>query len=391
MVLLFFLISLFLLNLIFVPRVEAVAYTWDGGGVDANWNTANNWSSNIVPTSADTVTFDNACASNCSPTINANVTVAGLTMAANYAGTITQAAGVTLTVNGTLSVAGGTFVGGNSTIDINGSFSQSGGGFTPSSATTTISQNFTLSGGTFTGAGKNLTFDGDISQQSTFNCSGNFNTASNVSSVNVAKTSNTSAFILASGCTLSVASVSTNGPMTVNTGAVLTGTGNWSSNTVTNSGTLSAVSATSTISGNFANTGTFNHNNGTVSFSNAAHTISGSTTFYNLVMTGISTARTLTFTAGTTQTVLGTLNLTGSSGKVLSLRSSSPGTQWSINPQGTRTVSYVNVQDSNNTNVATIYGGTGSTDSLNNTNWVFTSQPPNAPTSLGPTALVEGS
>ncbi len=33
-----------------------VTRTWDGGGADANWNTAANWSADTVPTSADIIT-----------------------------------------------------------------------------------------------------------------------------------------------------------------------------------------------------------------------------------------------------------------------------------------------------------------------------------------------
>ena len=54
---------------------------------------------------------------------------------------------------------------------------------------------------------------------------------------------------------------------------------------------------------------------------------------------------------------------------MLKLRSSSSGTQWNINPQST-SVSYVDVQDSNNAN-ATVIAAASSTNSGDNTNWNF--------------------
>ena len=36
----------------------ATNYTWRGGGADANWSTAENWSPNGVPTKGDNVIFD---------------------------------------------------------------------------------------------------------------------------------------------------------------------------------------------------------------------------------------------------------------------------------------------------------------------------------------------
>lgn len=131
------------------------------------------------------------------------------------------------------------------------------------------------------------------------------------------------------------------------------------------------------VAGNLANTaGTFNTNSKTVTLSGTNQTISGSTTFYNLTKQ-VSSADTLTFTAGTTQTITNTLTLNGASGQLLSLRSSSEDTQWNIDPQGTRTISYLDVQDSNNID-AVIFdtAGMNCNDSGNNTNWQFDITPP---------------
>jgi len=78
----------------------------------------------------------------------------------------------------------------------------------------------------------------------------------------------------------------------------------------------------------------------------------------------------VTFPAGGTITVTGNMILEGTGGNLLLLRSSASGTQWNIDPQGTRSVSYVDVQDSNNINAAQI-SASNSVDSGNNTGWIF--------------------
>jgi ethanolamine utilization microcompartment shell protein EutS len=111
------------------------AYVWDGGGGDAQWTTAANWSSDIVPGSSDTATFDNTCVTNCSPTIATTTTIAGLTMSAGYTGTLTQGNGYTFTVIGNFTMASGTFIGGSSTTTFTDYFTISGGTFVSASST----------------------------------------------------------------------------------------------------------------------------------------------------------------------------------------------------------------------------------------------------------------
>ncbi len=115
----------------------------------------------------------------------------------------------------------------------------------------------------------------------------------------------------------------------------------------------------------------FTAGTGTVLLSGRDQTLSGSTTFYNLTKS-VTAARTLTFAATTTQTVTNALTLNGASSNQLSLRSSQTGTQWKINPSGSRSIQYVDVKDSNNTNATAIDCTVGCTDSLNNTNWTLT-------------------
>jgi len=156
------------------------------------------------------------------------------------------------------------------------------------------------------------------------------------------------------------------------------GTGTWTLNAAldidgdfTNSaGTLNADGQAINVAKGWNNTGgTFTHGDNTVTFDSAnTSLIEGNTTFYSLACT--TGGKQLTFEAGSTQTVEGTstLTLTGSPGNLITLRSSSAGTQWNINPTGTINVSYVDVQDSNNMNGVNI-NPSNSVNSGNNTNW----------------------
>ncbi len=150
--------------------------------------------------------------------------------------------------------------------------------------------------------------------------------------------------------------------------------------TFTISGGVFTAPASFTIAENFLHTGgTFTHNGGTVTLDGSNQTISGTTTF-NHFTKSVASAATLTLPAGATQTFVGTLTLNGANGQVLSLRSSSAGTQASIDPQGTRSLSYVNVRDNNNINTSVLYCVTGCVQSLNVTNWSFV--PPGVTVSL---------
>jgi hypothetical protein len=115
-----------------------------------------------------------------------------------------------------------------------------------------------------------------------------------------------------------------------------------------------------------ANAG-FSAGTGTVTLAGRNQTMSGSTTFYKLTKS-VSAADTLTLAATQTQTVQNTLTLGGLAGNLLSLRSSQTGTRWRIDPQGTRSISYVDVKDGNNIHT-TLIDPIDSTDSGNNINW----------------------
>lgn len=115
----------------------------------------------------------------------------------------------------------------------------------------------------------------------------------------------------------------------------------------------------------------YTNNNGTVTFKGpGTQTISGSSIFAGLAAT-TSTARTIKFAKGEKQTVTNSLSLNGIASNKLSLSSTTSGTAWKIHPSGTRSVSYLTVNDSNNVGVV-IACSDNCSDGGGNSNWDFT-------------------
>ena len=144
--------------------------------------------------------------------------------------------------------------------------------------------------------------------------------------------------------------------------------------TIASGATMNATTGDFNVSGDWANSGTFNHKDGTVTFDGTGQTLSGATSFYNLTK-NVNAADMLTFTSGTANrtTITNALDLKGQENKLLSLRSSADDTQWEIDPQGTRAIEYLDVQNSNNVGATNINAvGQNCTDSGNNTKWSFT-------------------
>jgi len=133
----------------------------------------------------------------------------------------------------------------------------------------------------------------------------------------------------------------------------------------------------------------------TVTFNGTNQTIYGSNdhTFYNFTKV-VSATETLTFEAGQHQVMTGTTTLQGVSGGLLSLRSTSPGSYWYFDPQGTRVFQYLDTQDSYNHDhagdglVEIDTTGLFVVDSGNNVNWIFPGPP--IITNLRPPEYVDG-
>jgi len=141
---------------------------------------------------------------------------------------------------------------------------------------------------------------------------------------------------------------------------------------ITVAGTFRPESNTVTLSGTWLKktSGTFTPATSTVVLNGTHQTVSGSTTFKNFTKT-VTSSGVLSFLAGSTQTFTGTLLLSGAEGQRLFLRSTTTGTQWNLNPQSTRTVQFLNVRDSRNTNATVIQCTTGCLDAGNDQGWNF--------------------
>jgi len=310
--------------------------------------------------------------------------------------------GNTLTLGGNLANSAGTLTSGANAIDVNGAFNNSGAAvFNAPSTTMNVAGNWTNAGtaafnsnsGTviFDGASGTQTLDsgGDSFSNLTHSAAGTLQLSGNALTVTGTLTQSSGTFdanalgttvaglATVSGGTYqaSTATQTFNGGLTLSGGTFTAGSASLvdvNGTFTLSSGTFTAPgsSGTFTVSGNFTHSGgTFTHNAGTVTLDGGDQTLAGTTTFNHLTKT-VASAATLTFPAGATQTIVGTLTLQGASGQLLALRSSSAGSQWNIDPQGSRNVSYVDVKDSKNSNAAAISPHT-SVSSGNNTNWSF--------------------
>ncbi|MDO8283313.1 MAG: thrombospondin type 3 repeat-containing protein [Thermodesulfovibrionia bacterium] len=135
---------------------------------------------------------------------------------------------------------------------------------------------------------------------------------------------------------------------------------------------LDAYNSTWNVAGNWTvnGNGIFTAGTSTIIFDGSGISkLTGNTTFNHLI--SITPGKQLTFTAGSNQTINGTLTLNGqAAGTKVKLRSSSNGSKWNITLASPQNVSYVDVQDSDaltNTVTATDSTTTGN----NNTNWIF--------------------
>lgn len=146
------------------------------------------------------------------------------------------------------------------------------------------------------------------------------------------------------------------------------GAGGFSTTQGTGTGTISMTAATAKtfVGGGSTYNCTLNQGGaGTL-------TITGANTFNDITNTN-ATASQITFPASTTTTV-NAFTLSGSSGNLVSLRSSTGGTRFTLSDaSGTVSVSFLDIQDSNATGGATwnAFTSNGNVDSGNNLGWIF--------------------
>ena len=248
----------------------------------------------------------------------------------------------------------------------------------------TLGGDFVNNGGTFTAGSSSIVIANTMVAQSI----AGFTTTGAVS---MTKTAGTATFAgNVSGGTFTINGIG--GILDLGTGLTHTFTGTWT----LSAGTLNGGSSTLKIGGNWVNSGTFDCGTGTVELNGSAlqAVTTGGSDFNRLTVTNASvagvsfadsfttayftntTAKSLmTFAAGRTYTITATggMNFQGTSGNLVKLRSSTPGSVWLINPSGgSWTANYLDVQDSVNIVQQTILPGGPSTDSGNNTNWFVT-------------------
>ena len=119
--------------------------------------------------------------------------------------------------------------------------------------------------------------------------------------------------------------------------------------------------------------------------------IAGNNTFNTIAGNYIAGTRTISFVAGSTQTV-SNFTVSGSSGSLWTLNSAITGTRWNLSKaSGTVSVDYLSIRDSNATGGATWYAGANSTDGGNNSGWTFTAPPsPSGPVAIGTGITIGG-
>lgn len=142
-----------------------------------------------------------------------------------------------------------------------------------------------------------------------------------------------------------------------------------------NSGTFTAQAGTLTVGGNFTNNSTFTQGTGTVVLNTTTSaTVAGSgspaVTFNNLTIA--TSDKTVQFTVAETFRVNGLLTITGTSGHNAVITSTT-GSQWYINHQGTENVTYATISKSgcDGSSTSITLNGTNTNGGTNGTCWAF--------------------
>ena len=305
----------------------AATLTWSGGGTDTLASNPVNWSGNVSPQNGDDVIFDGTSTKDC--IWNLDIALSSLNINSGYSGTVLL----------------------NSNLVIKEIITWTGGG------TDTLASNpANWSGGVAPENGDNIVFQG------TEDCLWDFTIAPSslrlnpdfagtvTLSTNLAITGNVS--IEGGDFNLNDKALTVDGDLLIGP-----------------NGTLYATSSIIGVTGDWINRGAFVSGSSTVILISMNRTVYGNNTFYNLVkMT--NSADTLYFEAGRTQVISNNLIVRGTSGHLLSLRSTMEGQQYSLNAQGTRNMSFVNIKDINNIS-SIIIDAADSEDGGNNTNINF--------------------
>ena len=333
-------------------------------------------------TTAGSTVLSMATATSFTFTGTSNISAAmSVTRTFNFGGTAGATASNRLNINLTSGASVPTFTGSFRQINFTGSTSNPGAavischGFTLASGGTYTSTDFTTVGtGTLTYTGKSI----DILDINTAGITTTLADAGqNVTTTLTNGTLNLAGFTLTN--TTSAATATGTKNLTFNGGTLVCSAASataWN-NAVPTGFTTTAGTGTGTISMTAATAKTFvgggSTYNCTLNQGGAGTlTITGANTFNDITNTN-ATASQITFPASTTTTV-NAFTLSGSSGNLVSIRSSTGGTRFTLSDaSGTISVSFLNIQDSSATGGATWLAPTasGNVNNGNNIGWAF--------------------
>lgn len=144
--------------------------------------------------------------------------------------------------------------------------------------------------------------------------------------------------------------------------------------TIDPTGTVNGESGALRLAGDWDNTGTFNAGTSSVEIVDgcgvASSTVSGSSSFNDLDITSAS-AKQVSFEAGETTTVTGNLALTGASGSLLQVSSTTGGVAALLDVQGTSNTSFIDVQDNDASAGNDVVLTVGSVKGANTPGWTL--------------------
>jgi len=280
-------------------------------------------------------------------------------MQGTYSGDLTfSGAGAKTTENGTITVGGNWDVsGGTATLNTN-------------NTSMTVTGNITNSGGT----GNITSGSGTISLQGNWTSTGTF--TANTGTVTYAKTTGGQTV---GGLTYNILTLSNSSNTDTAGGAITAATLN-----TTAGGILNMVTYDLSVT-NVTNSGIIRTQSVSAAPLTAGKTWGGEVRYdapsgiqtvasgsYNDLTATSSSARTLKFSTSAATNVTGTWTVTGSDSQLITLTSASTPTHWTINPT-TASVSYVDVNYSDNTGTAFCATYSTSSNPLTNTNWSYNS------------------
>jgi len=255
----------FTLPLIRNNHAAALALTWDGGGVDNNWSTCENWTSDTCPSSGDALTFNSTSTKDSVVDVGFGGVITSINITTGYSGTVSLSR--SLQTTSTFTHTTGTFTANAQTLDVDGSFVTTGGTFNASSGNMTLGSSVTIgASATFNHNSGNFTID--TVNGATIACN---NAVFNL--VTFAHTGSTKT--ISSGCNMPLGNNPTigSGSASVTLSGTLSGTGTLS---MVGALTLNSTSSLSGFTG-YSTTSTLTLATVTVDFSSYTTFVVGST------------------------------------------------------------------------------------------------------------------